>query len=590
MQVYKNRKPQDNKQFYEYSFDGGLVLNVPADFNSQMPELKFYEGTVWYGRSFDTPKTDGKRLFLYFGAVSYRSKIYLNGEKIASHEGGFTPFQVEITDKVKQKDNFLVVKVNNTRTTDAIPAMSFDWWNYGGITRDVMLVSVPQSYIKDHFIQLDKVQSNLIRAKVTLSEAKPGINVQVAIPELGIRQNMTTDANGIARATIKTKKLQRWSPDAPKLYDVTITSESDRLNEQIGFRNLYVKGEDIYLNDRPIFLRSVSFHEEIPQRRGRAFSEADATMLLSEAKELGANMIRLAHYPQNEYTVRLAERMGFLLWEEIPIWQGIDFKNTATREKAGRMIKEMVMRDKNRCSVAFWGIANETATSTPRNEFLKHMKQCCLDIDSTRLITAAFDLVRFNRESRNFEMNDSIINILDMVAINKYMGWYHDWPLAPDQAVWNVAPGKPLFISEFGGEALYGKHGDAEVKSSWSSEAKRSMANMATRKSRVLGVRIIRHNSTRTIWKCSSISPTCAEHRRGFFLISVLPSVSIHTREGNGTVKDWFPTRDNAKKHGTSCVITITKRKQNNEAQNKTLHGCPPPDLYGLERACPRKE
>ena len=205
MQVYKNRKPQDNKQFYEYSFDGGLVLNVPADFNSQMPELKFYEGTVWYGRSFDTPKTDGKRLFLYFGAVSYRSKIYLNGEKIASHEGGFTPFQVEITDKVKQKDNFLVVKVNNTRTTDAIPAMSFDWWNYGGITRDVMLVSVPQSYIKDHFIQLDKVQSNLIRAKVTLSEAKPGINVQVAIPELGIRQNMTTDANGIAQATIKTK-------------------------------------------------------------------------------------------------------------------------------------------------------------------------------------------------------------------------------------------------------------------------------------------------------------------------------------------------------------------------------------------------
>ena len=143
-----------------------------------------------------------------------------------------------------------MVKVNNTRTTDAIPAMSFDWWNYGGITRDVMLVSVPQSYIKDHFIQLDKVQSNLIRAKVTLSEAKPGINVQVAIPELGIRQNMTTDANGIARATIKTKKLQRWSPDAPKLYDVTITSESDRLNEQIGFRNLYVKGEDIYLNDQ----------------------------------------------------------------------------------------------------------------------------------------------------------------------------------------------------------------------------------------------------------------------------------------------------------------------------------------------------
>lgn len=101
-----------------------------ADFSYTNARVgKFYEGTVWYGRSFDTPKTDGDVCFSIFGAVSYRSKIYLNGEKIASHEGGFTPFQVEITDKVKQKDNFLVVKVNNTRTTDAIGTMSFDWWN-----------------------------------------------------------------------------------------------------------------------------------------------------------------------------------------------------------------------------------------------------------------------------------------------------------------------------------------------------------------------------------------------------------------------------------------------------------------------------
>ena len=470
MQVYKNKKPQNNKEFYEYSFDGGLTLNVPGDFNSQIPELKFYEGTVWYSRSFDALEHEGKRLFLYFGAVSCRCRVYLNGEKIACHEGGFTPFQVEITNRVKPKDNFLVVEVNNTRTMDAIPAMSFDWWNYGGITRDVMLVSVSRTYIRDHFIQLDKMRADLIHASVSLSEATAGICVQVFIPELGVKKTMVTDANGFAQASVKVKKLQRWSPDTPKLYDVTITSGNDRIDEQIGFRNLYVKGEQIYLNDRPIFLRSISFHEEIPQRCGRAFSKADAIMLLSEAKELGANMIRLAHYPQNEYTVRLAEKMGFLLWEEIPIWQGIDFENKATRKKAGRMIKEMVMRDKNRCSVAFWGIANETATSAARNEFLKYMKQCCLAIDSTRLITAAFDLVRFNKESRHFEMNDSIINILDMVAINKYMGWYHDWPVAPDKAVWNVAPGKPLFISEFGGEALYGKHGYADVKSSWSED------------------------------------------------------------------------------------------------------------------------
>lgn len=98
------------------------------------------------------------------------------------------------------------------------------------------------------------------------------------------------------------------------------------MKENIGFRNLSVKGTKIYLNDAPIFMKGISFHEEIAQRQGRAFSEQDAVALLSEAKELGANLVRLAHYPQNEYIVRLAEKMGIMLWEEIPIWQGIDLK------------------------------------------------------------------------------------------------------------------------------------------------------------------------------------------------------------------------------------------------------------------------
>lgn len=148
-EIFKNKKPQGKADFYEYSFDHGLRLNVPSDWNSQLPELKYYEGTVWYARRFDAPKNGGDRLFLYFGAVSYRCRIYLNGAEIGQHEGGFTPFQIEVTGKVNEKDNFLAVEVNNTRTTDAIPAMSFDWWNYGGITRDVFLVSTPQTYIND---------------------------------------------------------------------------------------------------------------------------------------------------------------------------------------------------------------------------------------------------------------------------------------------------------------------------------------------------------------------------------------------------------------------------------------------------------
>jgi len=469
--IYLNKKPVGKTDFYEYAFDGGLKLNVPSDWNSQLQELKYYEGTVWYAKYFDVPKNETGRLFIYFAAVSYRCKVYLNGKEIAEHEGGFTPFQIEVTDLVKNTDNFLVLEVNNTRTTDAIPAKSFDWWNYGGITRDVMLVSTPKIYIHDYFIQLDKQRNNKINAVVKIAGSQVNVAVTVEIPELNIKQKLVTDQQGIARTSISNvKQLQRWSPESPKLYSVRISTAEDVVNEMIGFRNLAVKGTGIYLNDKPVFLKSISFHEEIPQRKGRAFSEADAMMLLSEVKALGCNMIRLAHYPQNEYTVRAAEKMGFLLWEETPIWQGIDFENQETRKKAGTMVKEMVMRDKNRCALSFWGMANETQPSKARNEFLKYLIKCTKEIDSTRLITAAFDLVKFDRNRQCFVMDDPFIKELDVVAINKYMGWYHPWPVTPDKAIWDVARDQPLIISEFGAEALYGKTGNADTASSWSED------------------------------------------------------------------------------------------------------------------------
>ena len=470
MKVYRNQSPKGATDFYEYSFKGGLRLNVPGDWNSQMPELKYYEGTVWYARHFDAKRLVDKRQFLYFGAVSYRCRVYLNGTEIGSHEGGFTPFQIEVTDLLNEGDNFIVVEVNNRRTKDAIPAMSFDWWNYGGVTRDVLLVTTPQTYLEDYFIQLDKESPDQMIAKVHLSDKKPGEKITIAIPELKTSIDMQTDAEGKAEVKFNVKKLQRWSPENPKLYEVIISSAGDCVKEQIGFRNITVKGTDIYLNGKPTFMCSISFHEEIPQRMGRAFSEADAAMLLDEAKALGVNMIRLAHYPQNEYTVRLAEKMGFILWQEIPIWQGIDFTDNNTRKKAQRMLTEMIKRDQNRCAVGYWGIANETQPSKERNEFLTSLLETGKKLDTTRLYVAAFDLVRFNREKKCFVMEDSFTSQLDVVAVNKYMGWYHPWPIEPENAVWEVIPDKPLIISEFGGEALYGQSGDENVASSWSEE------------------------------------------------------------------------------------------------------------------------
>ena len=294
--IYLNRKPEGKTDFYEYAFENGLRLDVPSDWNSQTPELKYYEGTVWYARRFDAPRQDGRRLFLHFGAVSYRCRVYLNGEEIGSHEGGFTPFQIEVTGRLKPADNFLAVEVNNTRTPDAIPAMAFDWWNYGGITRDVSLVSVPEAFVEDYFIRLDKDSADRISADVRLSGAPAGTSVLVEIPELKVRETASADERGAAALSFRVKNLKRWSPEDPKLYRVIVSAGRDRVEEMIGFRNVRVEGEDIYLNGAPVFLKSVSFHEEIPQRMGRAFSESDAVMLLSEARALGCNMIRLAHY------------------------------------------------------------------------------------------------------------------------------------------------------------------------------------------------------------------------------------------------------------------------------------------------------
>lgn len=477
--VWENRKPAKADEFFEYSFDGGLRLDVPGDFNSQLPQLQYYEGTVWYARHFSSDGVpSGKKLYLYFGAVNYRCTVYLNGKRIASHEGGFTPFQIDVTGNVVAGDNFLVVETNNRRSPDAIPAMSFDWWNYGGITRDVMLVSVPETYIKDYKVQLDKNEADRINAYVRMSDAVPeGSAVTLNIPELNVSKKLELDKDGFGELSFRVKKLQRWSPESPKLYDVSLSyapaggsGAGDAVSEQIGFRNINVDGTRILVNGKPTFMCCVSFHEEIPQRMGRAYSEADAAMLLSEAKALGVNMVRLAHYPQNEYIVRMAEKMGIILWQEIPVWQGIDFENAATMDKALRMFSEMLYRDKNRCAVGFWGVANETRPSPARNAFLRRELAFARSIDSTRLYTAAFDNVYFKKEYGEFRIEDDFINDLDVVSFNKYMGWYAPWPVAPSECRWNVAPEKPVIISEFGCEAQYGKHGDADWASSWSEE------------------------------------------------------------------------------------------------------------------------
>lgn len=467
--VFKNRPQPLTGKPIEYTFNEGFRLDVPGDFNSQLPELLYYEGNVWYQRKITIQKSATKRQFLYFAGSNYITKVWLNGIFAGEHEGGFLPFQFEITGLVKEGENDLVVMTNNNRRADYIPAMNFDWWNYGGITRDVFLIETPPAYISDYSVQLKKGTKNVLAGYVKLEGTAAPQNVEIVIPELKITKRLTTDTTGLAKFEFEAKP-QLWEPSLPKLYDVEILTAKDTITEQIGFRTIETKGSNILLNGKPVFLKGINFHEEIPQRRGRAYSDSDAEVLITEAKALGCNFIRTAHYPQNERIVRLAEKSGLMIWEEIPVWQGIKFTDKDVMLKAQNMLLEMIQRDKNRAAVIIWSIQNETRPSAARDKVLAALAGLTRKSDNTRLISGAFDNAKFDRESGTFMLNDSLINYVDVVGINKYLGWYESYQLDPSKIKWNIAPGKPLIMSEFGGEALYGQHGDANSPASWSEE------------------------------------------------------------------------------------------------------------------------
>ena len=468
-QVWKEKKPEKKTDFFEYSFEGGPVFNVPGDFNSQMTELKYFEGTVWYKKSFDYNPDKNKRLFLHFGAVNYLADVYLNGNLLGKHEGGFTPFQFEITNSVHNGGNSIVVRVNNQRLKDGIPGLGFDWFNYGGITRDVNLVETDNSFISDYFIQLKKHSFNEVQGWVKLNGAHSRQNVEIKIPELKIVYKSKSDDTGLAEVKFSSG-FDLWSPENPRLYKIIIQCETDTIVDNIGFRSIEAKGSKILLNGKPVFLKGINIHEENPFRAARAFSESDASILLTWAKELGCNMVRLAHYPHNEYMIRLAEKMGIMVWDEIPVYQQVEFSTPGVSDKMDLMMHEMINRDKNRCGVIVWSLSNETSPSPSRDRALVNLSDKCRLLDSTRLITSVINDQHYNNNAIN--VWDTLYRHFDIISLNEYLGWYVPWQGRPEDVKWNfVCKDKPIVISEFGGEALYGNNkGPKDEAASWSEE------------------------------------------------------------------------------------------------------------------------
>jgi len=466
---FLDAKPKDKSDLVEYDFDTSGQLDVPGDWNTQRESLFLYEGTIWYRKTFDYPSKAGTRLFLYFGAANYEAIVYLNGEKLGSHTGGYTPFAFEITGKTRQKGNSVVVKVDDKRHREAVPTVNTDWWNYGGLTRGVSLVEVPETFVEDYMVQLKKGSTDTIAGWVKLNGPRTRQQVAIRIPEAGVSVTVAADANGYAALSVPAK-LTLWSPENPKLYEVTIASNTDTVRDRIGFRTIETRGTDILLNGKSVFLRGVSIHEEAPFRTGRAYSPEDARTLLGWAKEMGCNFVRLAHYPHNENMVREADRLGLMVWSETPVYWTILWENPETFANASNQLAESIARDKNRASIVLWSVANETPVGEARTAFLKKLAAQVRALDPTRLVTAA--LLHHNdggaAEGNTDLLDDPLGADLDVLGCNEYLGWYDGLPDKADHIDYKTIYTKPLIMSEFGADALYGLHGDPLTR--WTEE------------------------------------------------------------------------------------------------------------------------
>ena len=461
---FVNAKPQRPEDLIEYDFDKNPTLKVPGDWNTQDDRLFFYEGTVWYKKSFEYHPQAGKRTLLYFGAVNYDAHVYVNGQKAGHHQGGFTPFNYDVTDFMKDGENVVIVKVDNKRHAEDVPTQIFDWWNYGGITRDVCLVTVEPTYVENYKLQLKSLEGRLVNFSVKLNREEAGRLVTLSIPELKIKKTLTTAADGTASISMKAKP-QLWSPENPKLYKVEIKLGEETICDEIGFRTIETKGKQILLNGQPIFLKGISIHEEKPNGGGRANSTEDAHTLLSWAKELGCNFVRLAHYPHNEYAVREAERMGMHVWSEIPCYWTIAWTNPDTYANAERQLTNMILRDQNRANVIIWSVANETPHSEARDAFLSKLAKRARALDDSRLISMAMEVT--SASNYHNKLQDNMHEYVDVVSFNQYIGWYRDVNDAP-KMTWEIPYEKPVIISEFGGGARYGLHGEKNQR--WTEE------------------------------------------------------------------------------------------------------------------------
>ena len=455
--IPRGRGGQGSQLPYDYHAEQGELSWVPGCWNLIKPEYFWFEGSVWYSRTFPyTPVDADERVFLRIGGANYDTKVYLNAEFLGNHCGGSTPFFCELTGTLKQ-ENMLQVCVNNTRASDRVPMRNTDWFNWGGLYRDIELIRVPALFIRDFKIHLvpDDTFRN-IAVEVRLSDPRHRGTLTLAIPELQLEKELAV-RDGLCRETLRAEP-ELWSPENPRCYEVRVRCGEDHAADRVGFRQIRVQGTDILLNGKPLFLRGICVHED-DAVKGKYTDSEDISRRFRDARELGCNFLRLAHYPHHELVAKMADALGFLLWEEIPVYWAIDFQNPSTYADAENQLSELIQRDFNRASVIIWSVGNENADTDDRLDFMKNLASRARAADPSRLVTAA---CLVNHEKIRIE--DRLTEHLDVIGVNEYYGWYNPNIEELDVLFRNSSPDKPVIISEFGADARAGHHGTVSEK------------------------------------------------------------------------------------------------------------------------------
>ena len=510
----KNKTQKTGMELIEYNFETAAKIQIPGAWNAIDKKLFFYRGPVWLYKKFNYQRKKEAITHLYIEGSNFTTKIFINGSIVGEFEGGYVPFNFDISKYLKDGENILLVQTDNTLNQSSVPTQKTDWWPWGGIVGDVYILETPKKFIQNAYLQLNPEKFSEALFNVEMNQKLSGQRIVLEIPELQFKDEFITNATGFIRESIKITP-QLWSPDDPKLYKVIISTDQEIISDEIGFRSIKVKGQNIYLNNSEIQFKGISMHSEPIGIPGPAFSKEHFQDLLLAAKDLNINFIRAAHYPYTRHLAKVADRLGLMLWEEIPVYWNIDWDNSETLNIATNQITRLVQRDKNRASVVVWSVANETPLSSSRMKFLNTLLSEIEAIDSTRLTTAALlsgseeqfkalvlvlALKGFNSQWVNpqekaifqfildqanipidselnfsISIDDPLGESVDLISYNEYFGWYYvtfftDQMMISEgtlrKLMFEIMPSikissvfnKPIHISEFGAGAKYGNH------------------------------------------------------------------------------------------------------------------------------------